>query len=252
MKLLHPKDRILLALGLLGDIWDEARLLGGAVPANYRQLYGWVPPQYQRANLYQAVYRLLKTGELEKVVVNGEPCFQLTSASGKKLIRRFSIFKLQAQPWKKIWTVGVYDVEEIVRWERKWLMGRFLSLGFGRLQRSVYISPYDVGEDLKEMIVAKGLEKKVEIFTQASLAGGHEKVLAWKVWPIEELSQEYKKIVADCLGISKLPGRKRKEKIQKTRSCYLDLLLKDPHLPFELLPEDWQEKETRKLIKSLS
>ena len=249
--MLRPKDRIMLALGIIGDVWDEARLLGGVVPVNYKQLYGWVPPAYKRNNFYQTVYRSLKTEEMEKVIVNGEPCFRLTSASEKSLVRDFPVFKLQSQPWRKIWTVGVYDVEEIVKWQRQWLMERFLNLGFGRLQRSVYISAYDLGADLREMIAAKKLERKVKIFSKANLAGGHEKELALKVWPIEELNQKYHKIISDCLGISKLSDRKRQEEIQKVRTDYLNVMIEDPHLPFELLPDSWGSRKARELVTGL-
>lgn len=251
MKLLKPRNRILLALGIIGDIWDESRLLGGLVSQKYRDLYGWVPPAYKRNNFYQTIYRSLTTNDLEKVVVKGEPCFRLTSVSKKKLIRDFPIFRLQANPWRRIWSIGVYDVEEIVRWERNWLRELLLSLGFGRLQRSVYISPYEIGDDLAEMMRAKKLDKKVEFFTQANLAGGHEKELALKVWPVEELSEEYEKIVNDCLNVSELSDKERQEEIQRIRTLYLDLLIKDPHLPFALLPSDWQGEKTRGLVKSL-
>lgn len=251
MKLLRPKDRILLALGLLGDIWDETRLLGGVVSANYQQLYGWVPPQYRRGNFYQTVCRSLKTGHLEKVITKGEPHFRLTSLANQKLVRNFPIFRLQVQPWKKIWTVGFYDVEEIVRWQRDWARELFLGLGFGRLQRSVYISSYDLGEDLTEMILAKNLEGKVKIFTKASLAGGRERELALKVWPIKELNEEYERIISDCLGISKLSDAGKKEEVKRIRTCYLNLLIRDPHLPFDLLPSDWQGRKARELVKDL-
>lgn len=154
MKLLRPKDKILLALGIMGDVWDEYRLVGGLVTKKYADLYGWVPPVYKRNNFYQTIYRSLITGDLEKIIVGGEPCFRLTSNSRKKLIRDFPVFRLQAQPWQKVWTISVFDIEEVVRWQREWARELFFGLGFGRLQKSVYISPYDLGEDLAEMVAA--------------------------------------------------------------------------------------------------
>jgi phenylacetic acid degradation operon negative regulatory protein len=251
MKLLRPKDRILLALGIMGDIWDEYRLVGGLVTKKYEDLYGWVPPAYKRNNFYQTIYRSLTTGDLEKIVVNGEPCFRLTSTSGKKLIRDFPIFSLQTRPWRKIWTVGVFDIEEVVRWQREWARELFVGLGFGRLQKSVYISPYELGEDLAEMIAAKRLGEKIKIFTKANLAGGYEKELALKVWPIEELNEKYHRVVSECLSISKFFAKERQEEVKKVRAFYLNLLIKDPHLPFELLPSDWVGRKARKFVKSL-
>ena len=251
MKLLRPKDQVLLALGIIGDVWDETRLLGGLVPSTYRAVYGWTPPAYKRNNFYQTIYRSLKTGEVEKIVVKGEPCFRLTSASRQKLIREFPMFKLQARPWKRIWTVGVFDIEEILKWLRRWVGDLFLHLGFGRLQRSVYISPYNLGEDLEEALATKNLAGRVRVFTQANLAGGHEKELALRVWPIEELNKEYEKIISDCLNVSKLSERERQKEIKRIRTRYLNLSITDPHLPFELLPKDWQGKEARGRVKGL-
>jgi hypothetical protein len=62
-KLLRGKDRLLLALSLIGDTLEMV-IGGGASAYHYRRLGLYFPPGYKQTNLYTAVSKTLKTGEI--------------------------------------------------------------------------------------------------------------------------------------------------------------------------------------------
>lgn len=250
-KLLKPKDKILLALALLGDFFDEARLLGGVVGSVYKNVYGWTPPQFKRQRFYEVVSRRIKTGEIKKIVKKGQTYLRLLSAGKKRLVRDFPILKLQKQRWDGFWTIVAFDIKEINRYQRDFLRNKLLELGFGMYQRSLYISPYNWVEDLREFIIYHKL-RGVRVFRAKEVLIGDPKQQAAKIWKLDRLASEYKRLISKAKRIKRMKGgRKKENKARKLRSQYLDLLLVDPCLPKQLLPDDWPAEEARKLALNL-
>ncbi|MBM3283264.1 hypothetical protein FJY90_03330, partial [Candidatus Gottesmanbacteria bacterium] len=156
-KLLRPKDLLLLGLAGFMDIFEEAKDPFGVAADSCRNLYGWVPERYKRHNFSRLVKRGLKTEEIEKVVKNGEVFFRLTTIGRKKTIRDFSIFALQKQKWDRKWRLVIFDIAEVSRKTRDLLRLKLKELGFGMLQESVWITPYDIILDFREFVKEKGI-----------------------------------------------------------------------------------------------
>lgn len=247
-KLLGVKDRVLLGLAFLGDVFDEARLLGGMVSANYQNLYGWVPPQYKRNNLYKAVSELFETGDIEKRVENGKVCLVLTNRGGRIVVRKFPLVKFARVKWDGIFTQVVFDIKEIDRKVRDAFRRKLSSLGFGRLQKSVYIIPHNIAQDIAEFVEAYHLADVVKVF-RSKLAMGDPKELAEKVWKVSRLNGKYRRSVEDWEEGKGLTGKKREELICKLKSRFLEIAVVDPFLPRELLPDDWVGEKARRLIE---
>lgn len=248
-KLLKPKDKILLGLALLGDVFDEARLLGGLVTGVYENVYGWTPPQFKKQRFYETISRTIKTAYIEKIIKNGELCLRLLSAGKKRLIRDFPILKLQKQRWDGLWTIVAFDIAEVTRYQRDLLRRKLLELGFGMYQRSLYISPYNWVEDLREFIAYHKLEH-VRVFRAKDILTEDPKEQATKIWELDDLACEYQEIVDEARKVDRVV-KNRKDKVRKLRSHYLDVLLSDPCLPRELLPSDWPAGLARRLVFSL-
>ena len=248
-KLLKPKDRILLGLALLGDAFDEARLLGGLVTTAYKNVYGWTPPQFKKQRFYETISRTVKTAYIEKIIKNGEPYLRLLSVGREKLIRDFPILKLQKQKWDGLWTVVAFDIAEVTRYQRDLLRRKLLELGLGMCQRSLYISPYNWIEDLREFIAHHKLEH-VRVFRAKDILVGDLKEQAAKTWKLDYLAYEYREIINEAKRVNRLVTD-RKDRVRKLRSHYLDILLSDPCLPKELLPSDWPAGLARRLVFNL-
>lgn len=249
-KILGNKERILLALAFLGDAFDEARLVGGIIPTAYKNLYGWVPPRYKRSNFYQSVSRLVKTGEIKKTIKEGEVALVLTNRGVKTLKRKFPLLKFAQKTWDGIWTMVTSDIKEVERKKRNSLRKNLLTWTFGKLQRSVYITPHPIAEDVAEWLEAHHLEKVAKVF-RSKLILGDEKKLAEKIWKLSLLNKRYKRLLIKWGKNQNAQGKKREKLIQKLKAKLLEIMVLDPFLPRELLPNDWVGEKARKTISSL-
>lgn len=247
-KLLRPKDRLLLALAFIGNLVEEI-----PTPRDYLDaVYGFYPREYRRNNYLKAFDRSLRTGNIRKLIKDGKPYWRLTTQGKKRLVRDFPLLKWQSGSWDRRWRVVAFDIKEKEKDRRRQLRGKLLELGFGMLQKSVYISPFDVAEDLREYLEGQGLGEKAYVLVADSLFAGDDRDLAEKVWSLEKLNEEYDELLAIWERGESLGEEPREDLIRKIRSRYMEILAADPCLPQELLPEIWMGGKARRLVLSFS
>lgn len=190
-------------------------------------------------------YRAESKGYLERVVVNGELHYQVTKKGRGALEKCFPLIKLCQKKWDGRWRVVVFDICEKSRPKRDRLRWRLETLGFGMLQKSVWINPYKVGKEVKETLTLEGIIKGVVVFEGERIFGEDEADLAWRVWKLDKLETEYQE------WVSELEGEKLSE--QEMINWYLEILQNDPFLPEDLLPSNWvglaAAKKARKLLR---
>lgn len=263
-KLLRTKDILLLGLSGTLDLFEEIKDPFQLVGKSYENMYGWIPRKYKRHNFMHLVWRSIKTGYIEKIEKKGEVYIRLTSQGSKKITRDFPLLSLQKIKWDKRWRVAIFDIQEINKSARDGLRKKLKELGFGMIQKSVFISPHDIIKDLSEFIKNSGLDEVVYTFEASNLATGDVKGLANKIWNLNALNEKYREIteIIDNKHLMskrdrvKLLNDKNQESMvnlaRELREKYLALILKDPFLPKELLPSDWMGYEAKKFIKNLS
>ena len=297
-KLLKSKDILLLSLGSVLDVFEEVKDPFQLVSNGYKNMYGWIPKKYKRHNYYQLLSRSLKAQIIEKIEKEGEIYIRITSGGIKAIKRDFPMLGFQDKPWDRKWRIVMFDIKEVNRLARDSLRRKLKELGFGILQKSVFISPHDIINDLSEFLRVLGLRDYVYLLETNRLIFGDEKELANSVWNIDKLNEEYKNIVEEIekiknsyllihndrmrkadsensRGMDKkgksMKGKSMKEKSteekkrqekgmeekgmeeskRRIRENYLRLIIQDPFLPKELLPNPWWEIEARRLIKQL-
>ena len=263
-KLLRPQDILLLGLTNVLDFAEEVKDPMGIVSRSYKNMYGWTPNQYKRHNFNHLVWRSLKTGYIEKVVKDGMPYLHLTSYGKSRIERDFPLLAIQRGKWDKKWRIVIFDIEEVSRQIRERFRHKLKELGFGMLQESVFISPYDIAKDFAEFIESQGLSEAAYVLEVSNIVVGDMKSLANRVWNLEKLDKEYNRIIQkikenDLTAIGdrikqlneKSNNGKTKDLISKIWKEYLEIVLKDPFLPKELLPIDWGGVKARFLIKKL-
>lgn len=248
-KILRPQDKILLGIAILGDIFEEVKDPLGMMSFAYKSVYGFVPKAYRKSNFEKTVRRGLKTGYLEKVVKNGEPYLRLTSQGKKKLVRDFPLLSLREKRWDGKWRVVVFDIEERERKTREYLRNKLRELGFGMLQESVWVNPFDVTQDLREYLEFHRLEEDVLVLEARRLFAGDEKVLAAKIWNLERINARYGELIERYY---REKNKNRETLCKELLGKYTEILICDPCLPKELLPIDWLGEKAKRLIKSLS
>lgn len=271
-KLLRTRDILLLGLSGGLDLFEEIRDPFQLVSKSYESMYGWIPGQYKRHNFMHLVWRSIKTGYIEKIEKESEVFIRLTSRGNKKVVRDFPLISFQNRKWDRKWRIVIFDIQEVNKTVRDNLRQKLKELGFGMLQKSVFISPHDVLQDVAEFTESIGLDSLVYVFETSSLVVGNVKELARKVWNLDILNERYldlknriKSIQSSYLisqrdRVNKLNtvnggngGKgKHEDLISEVKRACLEIALQDPFLPKELLPSDWMGYEAKKLIKNLT
>lgn len=233
------RDRVLLAAAVSGDLFFEF-----VQPYSFQmaKLKGKLPPGYKLTNFTAAVSRMLATGYLQKVIKNGRPYLRMTGIGKRALVRDFPVFGLRGKKWDRKWRIVFYDIPEEKKKIREQFQAKLKELGFGMVKESTYLSPFDVADDLREFISVQGLEKFVFVCVASQLLAGDEKLLADKVWGLEELNRRYEKIAQEI---------KKGEKMDKVFSEYEEILRQDPCLPYGLLPDDWMGEKVHQAMQKL-
>lgn len=267
-KLLRSQEILLLGLSGALDLFEEIRDPFSLVSKSYDQMYGWIPSQYKRNHFTHLMWRSIKTGYIEKIEKEGEVYIRLTTQGAKRITRDFPLLSFQKRKWDKKWRAAIFDIQEINRKLRDNLRQKLKELGFGMLQKSVFISPHDILQDFSEFIKYHGLGDVVYVFTTSNLAIGDVKAMANRIWKLDTLNERYKEVLEKGKEIEnrhltkphdrgkmlndKSEGKGKGGELKRgLKNEYLRIVLTDPFLPKELLPSDWLGNEAKSLIKNL-
>ena len=248
MKKLRIQDRLLLGFGLFYDYIGRHMLLAGL--GSYKASF-FVPPKNKNQSIYNAVSKLLKTGYLEKIVKNGVPCLRISGSGYNAWKRDFSFLAMRNKPWDGSWRFVIFDLPEKYKVKRNILRDKLYELGFGQMQKSIYISPFDFVKDMIEFLQNQKLLGYAYVLTAKHQNMGSHKELASRVWKLNQLNKDYAEILEEIEAMNKIKNKTKKDKI--LRQLYIDLeniIYLDPFLPKGLLPENWLGEKARKTLLS--
>jgi len=192
---------------------------------------------------------MYRDGFIQKVIINGQMNFRLTGAGRKELFRLYPVLEVGEEKWDGFWRVIIFDIPESKRSSRDSLRKEIIKQGFGRLQDSTYISPYEFSKSFMNFLQVKGLAGSVLLMEAKQKHLGNPKMLASKVWGLKEIEKEYQVVIEKLstrFGIS--DKRKREEFLKKIYSEFLKVVVKDPFLPEELLPSGWEADRAKKFV----
>lgn len=231
---------LLLSLALIGDIV-------AVLPKTKREsldfCFGKRIEFYRRQSLTNAVRRLLKTKKIKKVAENGRVKIQITPMGLAALGMSFNLNKFSDKPWDRTWRLVIFDVEEKSKRDRDSLRWKLKELGFAMLQESVWISPLPLEKELREYFVSQKIRGEV-LVTCSKVLVGDQRALAEKCWRMDELNEEYEEL---CDSWESKEAKRDVREAFDFEKNFLDLILKDPFLPRDLLPERWYGKEARRI-----
>lgn len=244
--MIRGQKRLLLILAILGDIFEDLADAGGLMSFSYQQIYGYMPQKYKKHNFEMNTRNALKTGVIDRVVKEGQPYLKLTLRGKNKLTEHFPLIKFQKGKWDQKWRVVLFDIEEKSRKVRNLFRRKLLELGFGLLQKSVYISPFSIEKEMREFIEAIGLKDKACLLVSSDFLVGNERNLVRRIWKLDQIDEEYEKL------LKRLKKKDiDKKEVRELKLRYLEILTIDPFLPIELLPKDWLREKVEKKIRQL-
>jgi len=241
------RDNFLLSLAFLGD---EFLNITQPYPLQTERWAGLLPPDYKKSNLKRNIYRLLKTEEIEKVVKNGQPYLRLSNRGKKIIARDFSLIALQNKPWDGYWRIIAYDIPEKYKKTRYLLQQELQTLGFGMMQKSIYISPHDLAEDIQEYLESNHLSDFAFVSVAKRIFGKSNRTLAWEVWNLEKLEEKYEEWIENS-QIFRQKKNRTYQQFKEIQNRFVEILYQDPFLPKELCFDNWAGEKAVKEFKTL-
>lgn len=149
---------------------------------------------------------------------------------------------------KRVWDdrfyLVTYDIPEVRKRDRELLREYLKKIGAGVIQESVWLTPYNPNDILKEFIDERNLRGTVIISNlgkDGSIGEEDIKDLLVKIYKLEKINEEYNEFLEKYAN----------KQINPLKICfsYWRILKKDPQLPFELLPSNWSGDKAYQLFK---
>lgn len=114
---------------------------------------------------WKAVKRLQDKGCLEKFEKDGETHYRITE-KGRNSIEKY-VF--DQETWDRKWRIVTFDIPEQQKKLRESLRRTLKNSGFKQLQRSVWISPFDVLDDVEKLVDDHDLHECMWYFLSDSM-----------------------------------------------------------------------------------
>lgn len=151
---------------------------------------------------------------------------------------------------KRVWDgrmhLVTYDIPEKDKGKREYLRKQLMRIGCGKLQDSVWMTPYNPIDSLRTFIAERNLGGTViisDMGRDASIGEENLQGLVVRIYKLEELNKRYEKWMKDVDALISMD--------QLALFGYLSILRDDPQLPFDLLPKWWKGNTAYGKVDSL-
>jgi len=216
---------------------------------------------YSQNSIYTTVHRMEKRGLIRKFEREGKKHLKLTTRGKAVLEKHRANSKKQRPPWDQKWRLVIFDVPESKAELRKCLRRYLITMGFGKAQRSVWISPYDFRKEIRMYLRKLKLSDFVYQLLVENFEGLTGEEIATTFWDLENISNKYVKFYRDWS--ERLNGIEDNMKetadpdlailqrhMKHLNWDYQAILSRDPSLPMELLPADWGGKIAQEFVQT--
>lgn len=167
---LSTHDKILLGLLTAGAVVEDIIGECPADPFHIRALSRGLSFENidfyegKKKNLRNALSKFLAKKLIEVRKVEKERLYSLTEEGLEALFHKFPKLKYGQRPWDGFWRLVVYDIGESQAVLRNRLREELKRLGFKYVQKSVWICPYSIEEELEELLKKEQLWGRILIF----------------------------------------------------------------------------------------
>lgn len=226
----------------------------------YELFYG--NQQYHVNSIYKAVARLEKIGLLRRMRKEKKTYIKLTE-KGKNAVRKHRKAGARLhRNWDEKWRLVIFDVPEKKAQARRYLREYLKSLKFGKVQRSIWITPYDFGRLIDHFSKEMKLTDYIYHMTVTNFRGLNNVTLARTFWDIKAINSKYqdliKKYSDPFLKLQQKKDNKSQSNLEPGKRFlssllwdYQSIAAQDPHLPTQLLPLDWGQTKALDFIERI-
>lgn len=177
----------------------EATMLSKQILLSFVDVYRWIIPIFDKRGIYRIPIKYydkfrdknkehfyhemsrLKKSKFIKKYFDGKNYYLELTSKGKKQIKSYLTQDLEIKKparWDKKWRIVIYDIANDKKDKREILRQKLDSLGFLKLQESVYVFPFDCLNEvnlLKEMyylgpsvqyLVVERVESEIDLLSR--------------------------------------------------------------------------------------
>ena len=203
------------------------------------KFFDWLrPPNYSSGKFRQALKRADNKQFIEKKIdPDAKIILCLTETGQIEAYKQFPFFRLANKPWKGWWLVVAFDIPESQSRIRKSIRRQLLQIGFAQWQKSVYVSPHDISDDLNELIKTNDLQSLVVPMIAKRILAGNDWEFAKPLYKIDNIAAGYQEIVETA------DKEISRQKFRYLMNHYFEILSSDPFLPMGLGPKNGYGRE---------
>lgn len=189
----------------------------------------------------RAITKARKRGFLTKTRRFALPA--ITEAGRKRVAALVPVYD-PIRLWDGRLHLVTYDIPEKRAEDRRLLRDYLRAIRCGRLQDSVWMTPYNPVDLVREYIAEHSLSGTIivsDIGKDGSVGDEDVKNLIVRVYELEKINARYEEWIAEVERYGKADHWAILE--------YFSVLKDDPQLPFALLPKWWKGEEAYQLVK---
>ncbi|HHW39247.1 MAG TPA: PaaX family transcriptional regulator [Bacillales bacterium] len=157
--------------------------------------------------------------------------------------------------WNRQWIIVIVEIPESIRKKRELFRQELIQLGFGSLFKSTYFSPWDYSEQVVEIAKSLNIIENISILRGEFLVNGLTNAKINEIWDLESIHQLYldklkwfNEVFLPKIDNKSLDDLSLFAFFLELGEIISELNLKDPMLPKELLPTNWQGVEIYRQI----
>lgn len=195
-----------------------------------------------KESIKKALWKACHRGFIKRKSEN-KNLIQITQQGLTKLKKLLPLYR-DKRIWDKHLYLITYDIPENDSGKRQSLRENLKQLGCGMLQASVWITPYNPKEILKDLVLQYHIPGSIivsDLGQDGSIGEEDLDDLLSRVYNLDNLNERYKVFIQEL----------KLDKLNKTQAYfqYLFILRDDPQLPFEILPYNWLGDKTYRYLQ---
>jgi phenylacetic acid degradation operon negative regulatory protein len=206
---------------------------------------------------WRAVQRLQKAGFVARITREGQPFLRVTPEGRARLGDLEHPEQHWNRKWNGVWYALMYDVPE-KRWAyREALRGFLKRMRMGQLQRSVWITPWDIRAEFNDLALGAGVRDYAHLVEfRTTLGEGSDRMVehAWDFsaltarqhWFCRTCEERLREIARSSPSAETLTALHREE-----REALRAVMFGDPLLPRKLWPSSYMGEDVYRLHRRL-
>lgn len=176
----------------------------------------------------------------------GEVIYQLTEIGKSMICNWWATIKdyqaklaLQKQPWDRVWHLVIFSFPNAKQNKRDELTKFLQSLGYGILNKGVWISPYDFSKEISQKVGSLQISEYIHLLSAQPEKEQKDSSIESSVWEISLFRQRYEALMHKidlAQGIAEeLTAAQTLPILHELGLEVMEVISEDPQLPLEIL-----------------